>query len=115
LILLSIYNPNQRWQEALDLTSVEYKTPFIGIIQTSSEVTQAIMERCITKHNITNSISKLESKRCNVVNNDRLDLNLSVHYNFKYLNWTEEKIDSKGKEKFYPMLPLSVSNYYTKF
>ena len=101
---------NKRWQEALDLSSIEYKTPFIGIIQTSSEVTQAIMERCITKNNITDEINKkIQPKKCTVVNNDRLDLNLSVHYNFKYLNWTEERINSKGKEEFYPMLPLSVS------
>jgi len=98
------------WQEALDLTSVDYKTPFIGIIQTSSEVTQAIMERCITKNNITNTINKLEVKKCHVVHNNRFDLNMSIHYNFKYLNWTDERIDSRGKEKFYPMLPLSVNS-----
>lgn len=41
---------HERWEEALDLTSTEFKTPFIGIIQMSSEVTQAIMERCITRY-----------------------------------------------------------------
>lgn len=40
---------HERWEEALNLPSKEYKTPFIGIIQMSSEVTQAVMERCVTK------------------------------------------------------------------
>lgn len=38
-----------RWEEALNLSSHEFKTPFIGIIQMSSEVTQAVMERCVTR------------------------------------------------------------------
>lgn len=46
--LIAIIN-HERWEEALKLKSKEYKTPFVGIIQLSSEVTQAILERCVTK------------------------------------------------------------------
>lgn len=50
-----------RWEEAMDLHSVEYKTPFIGIIQMSSEVAQAVMERCVTKNQVNelNSCEKI--------------------------------------------------------
>ena len=40
---------NLRWEEALDLKSTEYKTPFMGIIQLSSEITRAVMDRCVTR------------------------------------------------------------------
>jgi hypothetical protein len=40
---------HDRWEEALDLNSVLYKTPFMGIIQMWSDVTQAVMERCVNK------------------------------------------------------------------
>lgn len=46
--LMAVIN-HDRWEEALKLSSKEYKTPFVGIIQLSSEVTQAVMERCVTK------------------------------------------------------------------
>ncbi len=29
-----------------------------------------------------------------------------VHYNFKYLNWSEERLDSSGKSRHFPMQPL---------
>ncbi len=39
----------------------------------------------------------------------------SVHYNFSYLNWTEEKIKDEGKVVFNPLVPLAVSrNLKTK-
>ena len=34
---------------------------------------------------------------------------LKIRYNFKYLNWSEEKVDSKGNFEFSPMVPLVVS------
>lgn len=46
--LIAIIN-HDRWEEALKLKSKEYKTPFVGIIQLSSELTQSILERCVTK------------------------------------------------------------------
>lgn len=46
--LTTIIN-HDRWEEALKLKSKEYKTPFVGIIQLSSELTQSILERCVTK------------------------------------------------------------------
>lgn len=49
--LTAIIN-HERWEEALKLKSKEYKTPFVGIIQLSSELTQAILERCVTKQYI---------------------------------------------------------------
>ena len=39
----------KRWEEALDTESVEYKTPFIGIIKMSSDVCKAVMERCVDR------------------------------------------------------------------
>ena len=38
-----------RWEESLDCESVEYKTPFIGIIKMSSDVCKAVMDRCVNK------------------------------------------------------------------
>jgi hypothetical protein len=40
---------HERWQEALDLKSKPYKTPFIGIIQMCSEMTYLVLERCVTR------------------------------------------------------------------
>jgi hypothetical protein len=33
----------------MSLDSTEFKTPLIGIIQMSSELTKAVLSRCITK------------------------------------------------------------------
>jgi hypothetical protein len=49
---------HDRWEEALDLDSKEFKTPFIGIIKMSSEITQAVMERCVTAHYYEDSCNK---------------------------------------------------------
>ncbi len=40
---------HDRWEETLDLNSTLFKTPFMGIIQMWSDVTQAVMERCVHK------------------------------------------------------------------
>ncbi|CAF0715061.1 unnamed protein product [Brachionus calyciflorus] len=81
---------HDRWEEALNLKSNEYKTPFVGIIQLSSEVTQAVMERCVTKKYLDDSSEK----------------KYSIRYNFKYLNWSDVKVDKDGRFLFSPMEPL---------
>ena len=63
-VLMTIIS-HDRWEEALDLSSNEFKTPFIGIIQNWSDVTQAVMSRCVTniasadKSEKRHSVSKL--------------------------------------------------------
>jgi hypothetical protein len=88
---------HKRWMEAMSLSSVCYKTPFIGIIKISSRLARMVMDKCITKKRNANSMVE------------------SVHYNFSYLNWTEEKIKDEGKVVFNPLVPLAVSrNLKTK-
>lgn len=60
----------------MDLHSVEFKTPFIGIIQMSSEVAQAVMERCVTK----NQVNELNS--CEKIYTVRVKLSLSDHVQY---------------------------------
>ena len=33
----------------MDLKSFEFETPFIGIIKFSSEITRAVLDRCVTR------------------------------------------------------------------
>ena len=77
----------------MNLKSIEFKTPFIGIIQMSSEVSMAVMERCMTRN------QRFE-KSC--------EKTYSITYNFKHLNWSEEKFNEKGVREFSPMVPLVV-------
>jgi hypothetical protein len=52
-VLLTIIS-NDRWEEAFSLSSHEYQTPLIGIIKISSEITMAVMERCVTRTFVDN-------------------------------------------------------------
>ena len=83
---------HSRWAEVMDLDSVLYKTPFIGIIQISSELGKMVMDRCIIKK---------------YFNKD--PKNVIVYYNFKYLNWTEERVSENGKYIYSPMKPMMVN------
>lgn len=40
---------HKRWMEAMNLRSLPYKTPFIGMIQISSELAKMLMDKCITR------------------------------------------------------------------
>ncbi len=86
---------HDRWEEILSLNSLTYKTPFIGIIQTSSYLTNLVMDRCVTKKYFKNEPE-----------------NFLVHFNFKYLNWDQEAITETGKIIFTPMVPLTVGHIY---
>lgn len=83
---------HKRWQEALDLDSNQFKTPFLGLIEYSSDVTQTVLDRCIAKEDISGTRSK----------------KYTVNYDFKYLIWSEESKDKKGKLINTPMIPLQV-------
>ena len=73
-------NLNLRWEEALDLNSNEYETPFIGIIQFSSEITQAVLERCITD-----------------INSDKNEVNLNLKFNLFKINLIQMTIIIKHR------------------
>ncbi|XP_045160098.2 transient receptor potential cation channel subfamily A member 1-like isoform X2 [Mercenaria mercenaria] len=83
---------HDRWEEVMKLCSKEFGTPMNGLVQCLPDACMAALDRCQTtsKH-------------------DRRSPDLSVHYNFKYLQCPLRYV--KGKEKvvkhYTPMLALN--------
>ncbi len=56
-----------RWKEALDLTSIKYRTPLLGLIEHLPECAPVLFDRCIThsdddeKHEGSHVINYLSS------------------------------------------------------
>ncbi|CAF3710341.1 unnamed protein product [Rotaria sp. Silwood1] len=83
---------HDRWKEALDLKSLKYQTPLLGLIEHLPECVPVLFDRCITYSH-----------------NDKKHKDFHLIYDFHYINWTDTKqID--GKVYRYPMLPLNVSS-----
>jgi hypothetical protein len=51
---------NKRWEEVFSLTSFEYKTPLMGIIQISSDITRALLDRCVVRISVDKSELKTD-------------------------------------------------------
>ncbi|XP_060594443.1 transient receptor potential cation channel subfamily A member 1-like isoform X2 [Ruditapes philippinarum] len=83
---------HDRWEEVMKLCSKEFGTPMNGLVQCLPDACMAALDRCRTTSN-----------------HDRRSPDLSVHYNFKYLQCPLRYV--KGKEKvvkhFTPMLALN--------
>ncbi|CAF4540096.1 unnamed protein product, partial [Rotaria sp. Silwood2] len=86
---------HDRWKEALDLKSLKYQTPLLGLIEHLPECVPVLFDRCITHSH-----------------NDKKHEDFHLTYDFHYINWMDTKqID--GKVYRYPMLPLNVSSKYS--
>ena len=99
----------------MNLSSKLYKTPLMGIIEFSSTVTQAVLEKCVLRKEVDGSNGKKYQVRLKYFYT-QLILSLVFFffkfkkiYNFKYLNWCEKVVGKNGKEKRSPMLPLMVT------
>lgn len=90
-VLLTII-AHKRWQEALDLDSQQFKKPILGLIEFSEEITQAVLDRCITKKNFSGTNSK----------------KYTLNFDFKYLIWSDETKNKKGKSCSLQMPALQV-------
>ncbi|CAF1093211.1 unnamed protein product [Rotaria sordida] len=81
---------HDRWKEALDLKSLKYQTPLLGLIEHLPECVPVLFDRCITHSH-----------------NDKKHEDFHLTYDFHYINWMDTKqID--GKVYRYPMLPLNM-------
>ncbi|CAF1429668.1 unnamed protein product [Adineta ricciae] len=81
---------HKRWNEALDLTSVKYRTPLLGLIEHLPECVPVIFDRCITR-------------ACD----NQKDKDFHLIYDFHYINWTDVT-EVNGKFRRCPMLPLNM-------